>query len=197
MTDDTSDAGGDRRSAADPVFFEIAAYRLSEDDWYADIERQVAESVARSVVVDARFGHASTDEDVRRARSLALASVRPTGWDYNEVVAWLRLHAVGGGHVKGYLWQVAHRQADGSLLTARIRKGFKPYPFEFGYPVHKVVESLYYDEPDEEIYAALRNDLIQLTRRGEILHRRHLDLRAFDALGPVTAWRTLLGLRES
>lgn len=183
--------------AVDPIFFEIAAYRLSEGDWLADLERRVAESVAASLAADARFGHASTNEDERRAKGWALRSARPAGWDYNEVVAWLRLHAVGGGRVKGYLWRVAHRQADGSLMPARIRRGFKPYPFEFGYPVSKVLEILYFDESDQEICAALRQDLVQLTGRGEVLQRRHLDLRAFDAMAPTTAWRTLLGLPGS
>jgi hypothetical protein len=93
--------------------FEIAVYRVSEDDWLDDIERCIEHRKATL-----RRDPDADEADLKHAESME----RRPGWQYNEVVAWIRIK-VDGDMLKAYSWRVP-RQG--------FQRGFTPFPFEGG-----------------------------------------------------------------
>lgn len=104
----------------------------------------------------------------------------PRTWNYNEVTGWIDVIHDGPGPVlKGYLWQVERKS---------FRRGFTPYPFSYR---GKVLEH-WVLKPGEQVYDDVRALLEGLTHPGRGLAGRHIDLRAFDALGPYVDWDAIL-----
>jgi hypothetical protein len=106
---------------------------------------------------------------------------RRPGWQYNEVVAWIRIK-VDGDMLKAYSWRVPRQ---------RFQRGFTPFPFEGG--MESKLFELWRDdfEDSSEVYARLRSELVVLVDRGHTHAGRHLDLRVFDAIGPHIDWLAL------
>jgi hypothetical protein len=156
----------------DRWIFEIAVYRVSEDDWLDDIERRIEHRKATL-----RRDPDADEADLKHAESME----RRPGWQYNEVVAWIRIK-VDGDMLKAYSWRVPRQ---------RFQRGFTPFPFEGG--MESKLFELWRDdfEDSSEVYARLRSELVVLIDRGHTHAGRHLDLRVFDAIGPHIDWRAL------
>ena len=152
--------------------FEIAVYRVSEDDWLDDIERRIERHKATL-----RRDPDADEADLKHAESME----RRPGWQYNEVVAWIRIK-VDGDMLKAYSWRVPRQ---------RFQRGFTPFPFEGG--MESKLFELWRDdfEDSSEVYARLRSELVVLIDRGHTHAGRHLDLRVFDAIGPYIDWLAL------
>lgn len=148
--------------------FEIAVYRTTRDDW--EERRSIQQDVASKV-----------------------------SWEYNQIIGWIRLlHESPDPIVKGYLWRVATIRRNGLILRRRkYQRGSIPYPFVDGYPTGKVLERLFHDETDAEIYNTLRSALLEVNRQQDELPGGHLDLRTFDTVGAYVRWRSLLRLGPS
>jgi hypothetical protein len=59
----------------------------------------------------------------------------------------------------------------------------------------KVLETWFWDnDASEQIAAAIREDLLQLTRPGDVFAGRYVDVEAFDTLAPHLNWRAVVGL---
>jgi hypothetical protein len=69
-----------------------------------------------------------------RQTALAQRIERPHGWQYNEVIAWIRVKA-DADVIKGYAWDVQQR---------RFQRGFTAFPFEGGV-TSKVIE-MWFDD---------------------------------------------------
>lgn len=126
-------------------------------------------------------------------------TLSPYGWQFNEVIAWVRLLCNGPAPViKGYAREVGARGDSISWKSRRsFRRGFTPFPFGGGEPTHKVIDVWFdMDETDNEIYEDLRRPLVGLTDRGQPFHRRHLDLSIFDIVRPRIRWREFMGMRS-
>lgn len=166
--------------------FDIPVYRVSYDEWAAEVERYRAkvEPAAR------RFYPEGPEESRRRYVDMITNHNYTHGlpWEFNEVIAWVRLEWDGPAPVvKGYAYR---------LPQERIRRGFeRSYKFEY----EKVIECWFQagDEPDE-IADVIRTDLKEMTKPGRYSHfpGRHVDLAAFDAIAPHIDWPRLIGLRE-
>jgi hypothetical protein len=177
------------------TLFEIAIYRIDPERWSRDATARIKtykdkylDSATRNgIVIDA------WTED--HAEKLSRFAERPFDWDYNEVMGWLKIIWDGPGPLlKGYVWQVGHASFDGTLkVRHRYQRGFKPHPFVGGDPYFKAIE-VWFDarQSNEEIFDELREGIMHIVGPNGDFPKRHLDLRAFDNVGPFLDWRTLV-----
>ncbi len=142
------------------------------------------------------IGKEPTRTDRIRANSFARYVERPYGWQYNEIIGWVRLLWDGPGPViKGYLWQVGKKTLDGGEARHRYQRGFIPFPFVYGKPLYKVLEEWFDStQTDLQVYEQLRAGLLRIVDRNGALPRRHIDPEVFDTLAPQVRWRRLLSL---
>ena len=164
--------------------FEIGVYRLSLDAWLEERERERSQAVRRMTTQGATE---------RSAEAAASWGVRYQCWEYNQIVGWIRLLWDGPGPVvKAYLWQVgvsAHR------AQRRFDHRFRPFPFLSGNPSHKLFEEWFdRDTPDADIYRRLLAQLRRTTKPGGDVERMHVDLEAFETVGPHTGWAAAIGI---
>lgn len=157
----------------DRRLFELPLYRLSFDQWSADVDT-LMEPHRRAM-----DGQGRTEAEVN---ILAARSIRLEPWLYNEVVAWI---AVEWMHdkIKSYVWR-------------RNGKRFQRNPtgpFRFW---DKLTETdIYPDQADEVIASEVRKDLVSAV--DEFRGRRAwcLDLTAYDAVAPFLNWKQVIGTR--
>jgi hypothetical protein len=95
----------------DRWIFEIAVYRVSEDDWLDDIERRIEHRKATL-----RRDPDADEADLKHAESME----RRPGWQYNEVVAWIRIK-VDGDMLKAYSWRVPRQKVPAGLYPLPLR----------------------------------------------------------------------------
>lgn len=160
---------------------EIPVYRISPDEWEADVNARVAHRIE----VGREMGDSKLGTDHQRSmEALAHRIERPFEWRYNEIVAWLRVRWDGGTAIKTYAWTVRRK---------RYRRGFAPHPFIDGYPLSKVAEMWVEGEIDNAaVTAELRADLARLTDPSGDFAGRHIDLEIFDIIAPHVDWRAIL-----
>ena len=168
------------------LLFEIPVYRVSPDSWLAEVEEYEAlcrGAYLRQIPEGARPNPRSIEHYLALCRHSAGYDV---GYDYNQVVGWIRVERDGTGVMKAYAHKVMQKR-----FTKRFKAAGAKYRWE-----GKVLELWFDDETSEQIAAKLRQELVKLTRSGETFPRRHLALEAFDALAPCLKWRRLLGLTQ-
>lgn len=180
----------------DTCVFEIAVYRVDPEVWNADALRRTAEHESRLLAPCLDHGGKPSASDRIRADTLARHAERPFEWQYNEVVAWVRLIWDGPGPViKGYLWQVGRKSLNGGEARRRYGRGFVPFPFVYGEPLKKVFEEwIGVGQADDTVYKQIRRGLTRIVDRDGDLPGRYIDLRAFDAVAQYVRWRHLLNL---
>jgi hypothetical protein len=182
----------------DTYIFEVAVYRVAPDAWAADTTRRVEAREEAYLAAWFDYGKEPSANNRMRANSIARYIERPYGWQYNEVIGWVRLLWDGPGPViKGYLWQVGKKTVEGGEARRRYQRGFIPFPFVYGEPIYKVVEEWFdASQTDSEIYEQLRAGLMRIVDRNGDLPGRHIDLRIFDAVAPYLRWHELLNLER-
>jgi hypothetical protein len=176
--------------------FEIAIYRLDPDAWEAESDALVSDYESRYLAPLAEGDVEPSEDDRRRAHSLAVGLKSPRGWQYNDLIGWVRLRADSSGPViKAYLWKVGNKNDE---PRRAYRRGFTAFPFLDGGPGSKVFDEWIDDRRDDrEIYDDLRSSLKWVVSASGPLRRRYIDLRIFDVVGPHIEWRRLLGLDPS
>lgn len=174
--------------------FEVAIYRVAPATWSADAEERV-KAYEDWLLTDLEKAGVPADDGQRfRARQFAEYVERPYRWDYNEIIAWVRIIWDGPGPViKAYLSQVGKKSLLGGRTRRHYQRGFIAYPFVHGEPVSKTFETWLSDDmTDFDIYSRIRALLCGVTDRRGDLPGRHIDLRVFDAIGPHIQWRRVV-----
>jgi hypothetical protein len=174
--------------------FEIPVYRLSKAAWLDQTHRRIAKRKAMLQADGVIWG----EGDPPRLDAFARLAEKVVPWHYNEVVGWVRLYWNGPGPVvKGYLHEVGALTLDGWRARKRFQRGYHPHPFVGGEPTNKALEIwLARDQTDGEIYHDLREALLGVVALTGDMPRRHIDLDAFDTVGPALRWRQVVGLAE-
>ena len=166
------------------LLFEIPVYRVSSDDWVAELEQfevQHRDAYVRQIPEGVEPNPRAIESHLALCRRLAGYD---TAYEYNQVVGWVRVKRDGTGVIKTYAYKV---------MQKRFTKRFKAAGAKYEWP-DKVLELWFDDETSEQIAAEIRRKLLGLTKRGHTFPGRHLALEAFDALAPYLEWRGLLGL---
>ncbi|MGH2557051.1 MAG: hypothetical protein ACRDHO_15250 [Actinomycetota bacterium] len=167
------------------MLFEIPVYRVSPDDWLAEVEQFAAKARA-AYLRQLPAGQEPNPQSVESYERMLLASNDyNVPYEYNQVVGWVRVEWDGPGpSIKAYAYKVPQK---------RVRRGFsRRYEWE-----GKVFELLFIgDESPEEIADEVRSELMALTQGKELFAKRYADLEAFDCLAPRLDWRRLIGLEE-
>lgn len=181
------------------TLFETAIYRVDYESWIRSASERI--ETRRQAYLDslASKGLEIDAWTIEHAERIIRFNERPVDWEYNEVIAWLRLVWDGPGPViKGYAWQVGHATFDGSIkIRSRYQRGFKPYPFVGGDPFYKVLEDWFHEkQSNREIYDQLRESLTYVVGPKGSLPGRYLDLQSFDSVGPHVSWRSIMNLRD-
>lgn len=137
----------------DHYLFELPIYRISEDDWLADISARIGRRVNIAMQQYLGSGHEPIDADREHARFFAAQIERPNGWDYNETVGWVKLKHDGlSPLIKGYLWLVGRTDRRDDRPRTQFRRGFTPFPFRYE---GKVLECWFSDDQsNSEIFDA-------------------------------------------
>ena len=167
------------------TLFEIAIYRVDPVAWEADTSARLARRMPPA-------GRTKGVNEPSAPDAFAMRAERPYEWQYNEIIAWVRLRTDGPGRVvKAYCYEVASRVGWGELTPrTRYQRGFKPFPFAYGDPFAKVFELWIEDDwTDQQIYASLVQKFKELVAKAGWFPGRYLDLRAFEAVGPYVRWR--------
>lgn len=173
----------------DELLFEVPVYRLSPDEFRKDL-------------VDLTNHHLKEAE--RRAQEFPWSPERPEpkehreervrSWVrrmygrpywYNEMIGVVRLYQ-DGGSIKGEMWGQPQRT---------FRRNFRHYTYEHH---GRVLE--WHCPPDpltsSDVYSALLEGLLDMTRRGGPLQGRYVDLHAFRRVGRQIEWLKVLGWKS-
>lgn len=173
------------------LVLEIAAYRVDPETGWREWQTERSDRIASLASTDMSglIDEAMYETQVDRW-------MRPTSWRYNQIVGWVQIIWDGPGPVlKGYLSPVVSSRS-GVMPRSHYQRGFRPYPFAEGNPIHKLFEMHLFDGDSNEDFAArLRSSLLRTTERGDYLYRRHLDLESFDSISPYIDWHAALSRR--
>lgn len=180
--------------------FEIAVYARTRGDWYEQLRQRVEATAAERIETYERAGLAVDAALRERAEREARECEHPYGWQYNDVVGWIRLTWNGPGpKVLAFLWPVGARYTGGYRRQSRFPwRRFQAFPFLMGDPMNRLFELwAEQDESDDAFRKRLRRRLVGLTEQGRDLEGKVLDLRAFDHLSPHVRWRDAISPNES
>lgn len=100
-------------------------------------------------------------------------------WRYNQIVGFVGILPLGC-QLRGYIWLSMAKRVQRKLRCKRIEcraKGFEM--------------TVRNEDDSEKIFCSLLDNLRAL-EKGDLLRRRHLDLRAIMAVGPFINWRELV-----
>jgi hypothetical protein len=97
-------------------------------------------------------------------------------WDYNYVIAWVQLFGLPD-YIKGYLWhQETSRRPRRTIMVCDGNKD---------------LELPIVSQSSSDVYHELRSKLLDVCQE-HFGPRCHIDLEAFDAIGPAVDWRAVL-----
>jgi hypothetical protein len=158
--------------------FEIPVYRVSPEKWQA--EQDVG-----SEEILWEWEEAGINAPNLRERAYALYRNDVGAFEYNQVVAYLRLVWDGPGPViKGYLTRVAQKR-----FTRYFRRS-RPFVYD-----GKALE-LWFEtqQTSPEMLAELQEELAGLTGSGGSLAGMFIDVEPFLNIGASVDWRRVVGL---
>ena len=167
------------------LLFEIPVYRLSFDGYHQALTKRVRQA-GDDYVANRPSWDTQTDVEAREYAETHERGRYGRPYWYNEMIGVIRLYQ-DGGSIKGHFWGQPHRV---------FRWNFRHYQYD---QHGRVLE--YHSDPvprsSRDIYEDLREYLSSLTGREGPLAGRHVDLYAFERVGPHIDWTAVLGWRSA
>jgi hypothetical protein len=164
---------------SDVLLFQIPVYRVSRERSEQDVLKYVAAALKG---LERAAGGRSIDREHHSAYA-ELTITRGLPWAYNQVMGWIEVEWNGPGPVI---------KATGfKVSVTRIQRHFTR---DYRWMPGNLIECWFHDESSVEIAAAVREEIVALTKPGSTFAGRYVDLNAFDAVAPGLDWRRLLGL---
>lgn len=156
-----------------PDFFDLPVYRLTEEKYYADLERYTDERI------EAAGGpnrNANAILHIRQHSTEAFGGP----WEYNEIIGYIRLHFVGS-------------QIRGEYFAPASRRVVKSRRKIFWMQTHKLAPEVQISfNPTSQSIFKLIVEYVDACKAE--LPRRYIDSRQLMRLGPFVDWK---GLYES
>lgn len=162
-------------------FFDLPVYRLTREaysgDWEAKVQRPRANDPPGldPALVD-RF-----DQQTRHIRHQSYG-----GWEYNEIVGYIRLHLLGS-QIRG-----AYVSAEKQRTVLTRRKVFLPRSHKLGgeltLPSRRTATNV-------DLWEAVQQYVARCGR--ELTKGRYIDDRLLMTIGPHLDWRGLFGWRST
>lgn len=156
--------------SAFPDFFDLPVYRVSEDQYYADLEKFADERV------EAAGGPDRDPDTVAQIREHAKVNFGGP-WQYNEIIGYIRLHFVGS-QIRGEYF------APSSSRVVKTRKKV------FWRQTHKLAPevSIPFTPTSEQIFDLIKEYVDDCQKE---LPRRFIDVSQLMRLGPFVDWKGL------
>lgn len=159
---------------SDFYIFDLAVYRRTEEEYYADRDQSTARRLDASGLSRER------SPDSYRNAEEAFKDSYGGPWEFNQVVGWIRLY-VEASHVGAHLWWVNAKR-----LQSKMRK-----TFYLTTPSNILATSFPPGVVSAEIFSDTLTHLEKLAKE-KPLKGRYLDLGTFRNIGPFINWRELL-----
>ena len=167
--------------------FEIPVYRRSPDEYWLETERLRDRYVSnvKSLHVDTGFWQRLSADKRNEEIAIWTASFNQSDdgkpWKYNDIVGYITLIA-GLNQIKGEYWFVDAK---------RLRRDLKRKVFTYR---DKVIE-VWIDPQDSSkaTFEMIRESILEVAKRKRFKDR-HIDLEAFDNIGPYVDWGSLTSI---
>ena len=163
------------------LVFEVPVYRLSYDDFYERLFDRMRQA-ADSYVAHRPASNSRREEEAREWASSHVRRRYGRPYWYNEMIGVIRLYQ-DGASIKGQFWGQPQRA---------FRWNFQHYRYE-----HRGRVLEYHAGPvprsSQEIYKDLHELLSDMNLPRGPLANRHVDLFAFERVGPHVDWTEVLG----
>jgi hypothetical protein len=162
----------------DQYIFDIPVYRLTSDEFDAEIELHLAKRVKWLRSYDSQRRPLSPERRDQQLHSIIADSGGP--WQFNQIIGWLRLFAEGRT-IGCHMWWV-----DAKRINRRMRRK-RLYLSTFS----DVLGAWFPKESSSEIFATLLQRLSEMVGERPYANR-YIDLDVFRRLGPFVDWRGIL-----
>ncbi|MBD1388317.1 hypothetical protein IC617_02655 [Neiella sp. HB171785] len=153
----------------DDYFIVIPVYRLPEDKYYSEMNKDFEKLVSSTWDEDFRKNNPDLVENWKRSHRSSYGG----DWEFNEIIGHIKLFFMGS-QVRGEYW------------STKPRRKVKTRKKEFEFKAHKLAaESEIWDKTNSGILSAIEEYLSRCERE---LKNRHIDLREFEALKAHIDW---------
>jgi len=156
----------------DEYFLTIPIYRLKEDKYYSDMEIAFEKSISNSWDQSFIESNPGLVRDCKSSQHTRYGG----GWEYNEIVGYIKLHFLGT-QVRGEYW--------GTIPKRKVKTRRK----QFEYKAHKLAAEVGIREKNSEGILNAVEEYIERCKRE--VKNRHLDLREFDNIKNHIDWVSL------
>lgn len=162
----------------DEYFFIIPVYRLSEEKYYSNLKNSFETWISKTWNEDFILNY---PEIVQNSKNNHRSSYGG-GWEFNEIVGYVKLHFLGT-QIRGEYWA--------TIPKRKVRTRRK----QFEYKTHKLAAEIEIrDFTQEGIIKAVDK---YIGRCKKEVKNRHLDLREFDKLKAHINWSSLYKANNS
>jgi hypothetical protein len=159
-------------------FFDLPVYRLSAEQYYAERDAYIKRIIFRTGTPEAPDLQQRDKASPRiNAAFRNHLTEKYGGWEFNEIIAYIRLHFLGS-QIRGEYFAVDRKRI--------VRTRTKP----FDYKTWKLAPAIDIEQPcgTREVLGAIQR-YIQACKSE--LPQRFIDTSSFDKLAPHIDWGTL------
>lgn len=167
----------------DKYFFEIPVYRCSPEKYEEELKAIYEEIVQHFQFICRDLPEYDYTQSVQRSFER-----RYYGYEYNEVVGWIRLY-IFGKQIRG-IHHFETNLEDRNVYKKRLTRGIRKKRFgesekAFELTIDKEWES-------DEIFSELLQELERLNKTETPFPKRYFDLEQLKNAGPFINWRKLV-----
>ena len=160
-------------------FYDLPAYRLASDAYYAARDRHIDEVIFRPGTRDEAALRQQEKRNPRVNDGFRDHLQRAYGgcWEYNEIIGYIRLHFLGA-QVRGEYFAVARKR------VVRTRNKILEYQ------TWKLAPEVDIERPygTQQVLAAIYEYIADCRKK---LPKRFIDTSRFDSLAPFVDWGSL------
>jgi len=156
----------------DEYFLVVPVYRVKEDKYYSDMESDFEKLISSTWDVDFRKNNPDLVKNWKSSHQSSYGG----GWEFNEIVGYIKLYFLGT-QVRGEYWA--------TIPKRKVRTRRK----QLEYKTHKLAAEIEIREQTQEGIIKAVEEYIDRCKRE--IKNRHLDQREFNNLKSHINWLSL------